>query len=303
MARFFDDIGQDSTDLLTKGFPNAGTVKVSAETKTNNGVSLVATGRRFLKSNAANVELGFEPKYDWSARNVELSAKVNTSSEYSGTVTLKDFLAKGTKFAGDIAVSEKGSTYKETVSYKNDNVATKASVSHALDDSSKPMVIEGSVAGTYEKRFFGGLNATFTSGTSAFGGGAKLGLDQSDFQAHLFAASTEKSLLLGAGWFQKASAALKVAARASTDVKGAVGHGATLASEYKFDDLTTLKSKVSLQTFTDESKPAEARVSLGLKQLLSANFTATLGADVNARQLLGSNSGGDHTFGLELKLA
>jgi len=66
--------------------------------------------------------------------------------------------------------------------------------------------------------------------------------------------------------------------------------------------LTSIKTKLGVQTHTDGSKPYEARLGLGLKQALAANFTATIGADLNVRQLFNVNAGPDHSFGLEAKL-
>jgi len=305
MAKFFEDIGLDSSDLINKGFPNVGTVKVTAETKTDNGVSLIATGRRYLKEKNPAVELGLEPKFDWAAKNIELSALLNTNNEYTGTFTLKDFGVKGIKFVSATSSGEKGLGIKETLSFKNDYVATKAALNQPIA-TDKPRIIEGSITGAYEKKFFGGGNVSFTSAVgdkaSLLLWGAKLGVDHADFQAHLFSNTTAKSLFVGAGWFQKATADLKVAASVQTDIKNIEGLGTTLGSEYKFDALTSLKSKLSVKTQSDSTKPIEARVGLGVKQALSPNFTATIGADINVRQLLGTNAGGDHTWGLEIKL-
>jgi hypothetical protein len=304
MAKFFDDIGLDGSDLLNKGFPSGSSVKVTAETKTDNGVSLIATGRRFVKDKNVAVELALEPKFDWAAKNVEFSATANTSNEYTGTFVLKDFATKGTKFTSVGTFNDKGASIKETAQFKNDNVATKASYVQPIDNE-KPLTIDGSIAGAFEKKYFGGANASFTPSkgdkAASLLWGSKLGFDHSDFQAHLFANSTAKNLFVGAGWFQKATPDLKVAAVASADVNKVAGPTATLGSEYRFDALTALKTKLNVQTHVD-NKPLEARLGVGLKQSLSANFTATIGADVNVRQLLGVNAGGDHTFGLEVKI-
>jgi len=304
MARFFDDIGLDSADLLTKGFPNGSSVKVTAETRTADGVSLVATGRRFVKDKAVGVELTLEPTFDWAAKNVELSASASTNNEYSTSIVLKDFAAKGTKFSSVALFTDRGASVKETAQFKNENVATKAAYIQPVDNE-KPMTVEGSVAGAYEKKYFGGAHASFTPSkgdkASTLLWASKLGFDHADFQAHAFANSSAKNLFVGAGWFQKPSADLKVAAAAAYDVNKVAGPSATLGSEYRFDVLTTLKSKLSVQTHVD-NKPLEARLGLSVKQLLGTNLTATVGADVNVRQLLGTNAGGDHTFGLDLKI-
>jgi hypothetical protein len=281
-----------------------GGFKVTAETKTADGVTLVATGRRFLKDKAVAVELGLEPKYEWSARNVEFSANVNTSAEYSGTVTLKDLGTKGTKIGGTATSNAKGDSYKAATSFKNDNAAVKASGTFTLGN--KPIVLEGSVVGAYEKRFFAGISGNFStaSGDKAaiLLGGAKVGIEQGDIQAHVSGNLTDKNLLIGVGWFQKISTALKLGANAVVDGKQVSGPAGTIGSEYKFDNSTSLKSKVGVQYHSDGSKPWEARIGLGLKQALSANLTSTIAADLNARQLLGTNAGADHSFGLEVKL-
>lgn len=280
-----------------------GGVKVSAETKTSDGVTLIATGRRFVKDKAVAVELGLEPKYDYTARNVEFTANVNTSAEYSATATLKDVGTKGTKIGLTATSNAKGVSYKASTSFKNDNVAVKLAGTLALD---RPIVLDGSIVGAYEKRFFAGLSGNFTAASgdkaAVLLGGAKVGIEQGDVQAHLSGTLTEKNLLLGVGWFQKVSNALKVGASILVDGKQVAGPAGTLGSEYKFDNLSSLKTKIGVQYPSDGTKPWEARLGVGLKQALSANVTATIAADVNVRQVLGTNAGPDHSFGLEVKL-
>jgi len=278
-------------------------VKVTAETKTADGVSLIANARRFVKDKAVAVEIGLEPKYEWAARNVELSANVNTSAEYSGTLTLKDLGTKGTKLAVTETSNEKGVSFKGSASLQNDNVAFKLAGTFNL--ANKPIVIDGSIVGAYEKRFFAGIGGNFTTAgekPAAVLGGAKVGVEQGDIQAHLSGNLTDKNLLISVGWFQKLSDALRLGANVIVDGKQVSGPAGTLGSEYKFDSSTSLKSKVGIQTHSDGSTPWEARVGLGLKQSLSANLTGTIAADVNVRQLLGTNAGADHSFGLEVKI-
>jgi len=305
MAKFYDDIGLDSSDLLSKGYPVAGVVKFTSETKTADGITLVATGRRFLKDKAPAVEIGLEPKFEWNARNVELSANVTTSAEYSATAALKDVGTKGTKISATASSGSKGVSYKAASSLKNNNVAVKTAATYTLGD--KPFVLEGSLVGAYEKKFFAGVNGIFAT---AIGDksvqilwGTKLGVEQGDLQSHIFANTTEKNLLVGVGWFQKISDALRIGANVTADARQVAGPAGTLGSEYKFDSLSSIKLKIGVQTHTDGSKPFEARFGVGLKQALSANFTSTLGADLNIRQALGKNAGPDHSFGLEVKLA
>lgn len=102
---------------------------------------MIVNGRRFIKDKAPAVEIGVEPKYDWAAKNLELSGLVNTSAEYQGTATLKDFGVNGSKWAMNVSSKSGALATKETLSFKNDNVAVKVSGAYAFGD--KPLVFDG----------------------------------------------------------------------------------------------------------------------------------------------------------------
>jgi len=53
---------------------------------------------------------------------------------------------------------------------------------------------------------------------------------------------------------------------------------------------------------TESSKQSELRAGLGVKQKINPHVSATIGADLNFRNLLGDPIGDPHSFGLEVKL-
>jgi len=307
MAKFFDDIGKDSNDLLSKDLPLSGAAKVTVETKNDSGVTLVATGRRYIKGKDSLVEATFEPTIDWSSQNVEIKGNFSSNSEYSKTVSVKDLGTKGTKLSLGAAQKVGNTTVTAGFSFKNENVAVKIADTYPINGD--PMVFDGSFVGAYEKKIFVGLTSTYTMSSgdkpSAFLYGGKLGFDQPEFQGHVHARNAVKDkkdqMLLGAGWFHKISDVLKIGAGATFDTKNVQGPSVNLVADYKFDSSSSLRSKIGLQSHPDSSKPADLRLGFGLKQLFSKNATAIFGADLNARILAGQNSGDDHTFGVEIK--
>jgi len=46
MAKYFDDVAKDQTDLIDKGFPIEGTFKVTTDTKASNGLSFTSSVTR-----------------------------------------------------------------------------------------------------------------------------------------------------------------------------------------------------------------------------------------------------------------
>jgi len=106
--------------------------------------------------------------------------------------------------------------------------------------------------------------------------------------------------LLGVTWFHKISSAVKYGLNFSLDQSQTLGPAANVGGEYKLDDSTTLKGKFGVRT--DDSSQTDFRLGLGTSLKISPNATATVGADINVRKLLGHNIGADPSFGLELKL-
>jgi len=308
MAKFFDDIGKDSADLLSKDFPASGTAQVSVETKNDSGVTLLVTGKRFIKGKDSLIEAQFEPTFDWAEKNLEIKGSLSTNGEYKDTVTLKDLGTKGTKLSAGFTHKPAGGIVTGGFSFKNDVVAVKLGGGYPIKKESGPNV-EGSLVAAYEKKIFAGLSSTYAlegeKDPSAFTYAAKVGFDQPEFQGHISARSAIKDkkdqLLLGAGWYHKLSDVLRLGAAATFDAKNVAGPSVQVAADYKFDALTSLKAKLGFQAYPDGAKPADLRLGFGLKQYFTKSATVTFGADLNGRTLAGQNSGDEHSFGVDLK--
>jgi len=305
MATLFDDFGKPAEDLLSKGFPAEGSFKVSTETKTDNGVSVTTTGRRFFKGGVENVEAVFEPKYTWAAQNVEFTGKFSTASEYEAGASIKDVGSKGSKIEFKGNQGAKGWTLKPIGEFKHENFAVKVGAAWPDDRLGKPIVAEGSLVATYEKSYAAGGKATYSTGYTAKGAAVdpvlgytvKAGYLQPLWQAIGSFTHGVGSQIFGGSYFQKVTDATTLAASFSVDrLHQNPAPAATVAGEYKYASDTTLKGKFTVTPTKD------FRLALALAQNWTTSTTVTIGADLNALTMLGTNKGDPHSFGFEIKL-
>jgi hypothetical protein len=304
MATFYDDLGKNADDLIIKGFPAEGSFKVSTETKTSNGVTLLTTGRRFFKGGNENVEALFEPKFNWAEQNVEVTGKLSTSSEYEGGVAVKDLGAKGTKLALTAIQNKAGVSAKPSIEFKNENVAVKTAVTVPDDFTGKPVNIEASATANYENVNVGSKVNVATAHTTgdketalSFFWNLKAGYLQPLWQAIGWFNNAPKSNVVGGSFYQEVTPAVKLGAQFAVDRLAAnPSPAASVSGEYKYAVDTVLKSKLGVNAAKD------LRVGLALQQNWTTSSTVTIGADLNALQLLGTNKGDAHSFGVEIKL-
>lgn len=71
------------------------------------------------------------------------------------------------------------------------------------------------------------------------------------------------------------------------DTQNVDGPQGSLAALYQFDKQTSLKTKLSLKAYPTD-KNADVRLAFGLSQKMSPSASATIAADLNARQVLTS---------------
>jgi len=305
MATFYDDLGKQADDLIGKGFPAEGSFKISTETKTENGVTLTTTGRRFFKAGAENVEALFEPKFLWAAQNVEFTGKFSTGSEYETGVNVKDLAGKGSKLAFTGTQNPKGWSLKPAVEFKNDLVAVKASVTWPDDRVAKAVNAEATAVAAYEKSVNVGGKVTYATGYTArgaavepvLGWAVKGGYLQTAWQAVASFTQGVGSQIVGGTYWHKVTDATTVSTTFSVDRLAAnAAPAAAVAGEYKYDGETKLKSKFAVTPAKD------FRLGLALEQTWTKASTVTIGADLNALTLLGTNKGDAHSFGVEIKL-
>jgi hypothetical protein len=167
MAKTYEDIGKDASEFITKGFPNAGTFKVIAETKSTNGVSVKSTGTRsfdFKDANTVEEKVSAEVEPKLKCDDIEVSGKLSTLGvygEYEAGVTFENLFTKGAKATLTAAQSEKdGNSLKGSAAFKNDDFAVKAGLKYPFK---QPTHVNWSGELTYRAsdKVYAGVSATF----------------------------------------------------------------------------------------------------------------------------------------------
>lgn len=318
MSKFYEDVGKDSKDLLDKGFPSNGSLKVSVETKTPNGISVNASALRTIKNNKDVVSATVEPKFDWKQHNFELNSKLSTANTFESELAFKDLGTPGSKIAfKGIHDGDNGLSTTANVSFKNENVALKLGGTYPFNHN-KPIRLtfntvfrhKNYLAGVdtaydtqFEKEDEGKVKevaaAATVNGTVAYlgeGYEAQVSVKNFPTKDKDFPRDNEISL----GWYQKISDYVKLAVNFTLQQSNKVGPSATVGGEYKVDD-TTLKGKFAVKNV--EKGDAEYKIGLGASQKITPHVQATIGADLNVLRLLGSSTGAEPSFGLEVKFS
>jgi hypothetical protein len=332
MAKTFEDIGKDATEFITKGYSSPGTFKVIAETKTPNGVTVKATGTRsFDFKDKDNIEekLSGEVESKYKFDDIEVSNKFSTVGEFEAGVTLENVATKGTKVNFTGAQSDKdGNSLKGSVAYKHDQFSGKAGVkfpfkvaSYANWNGELTYRHDNLYAGAeikFDKAIRGGPEvAEKDQPNDRTFWNIKGGYLSSDQQ---FVLAIENQLnkdkktsgqvpilnLLNINYLYTLTSALKFGFGASVERHNAKGTELHAATEYKADKDSIFKSKFSVVN-APVADDRDFRLALTLKQNVSDRVNVTVGADINARALLGTpgkstlGTTKPHSYGFELK--
>jgi len=315
MSKHFSDIGKDSKDLLTTDFPADGTLKVITQSKTPTGVTFKATLNRFFKKDKSGlreiVSAVIEPKYEWKDPNLEFTAKLATTNEFSAGFSAKDLVLQGSKVEVNGSHSDRDGDAAQLVgSYKSPGIAAKVSVGYPFGSvgpkkEKKPLKINGEVVIQYPTNVFLASSVAVdldTENTSLKGDGV-VGYSQDQWQVTARGSHDRKTdaTFWGLSFFHKVSDGAKWSLDFDADQAWVRGPIASVGGEYKLDDATTVKGKWAIK-LTEQSKQSEMRLGLAARQKVSPYFTLTLGTDLNVRSLLGDSIGEPHSFGAEIKL-
>jgi len=308
---------------LNKGFPAHGTFKISAETKTPNGIALTTTATRSVDEKGEKISATLEPKYEWKQQNIEFTGKLAAEGLYEAGLSVKDLGTAGTKVTITGIESDKdGIAAKLGLAYKSENLGVKAGVKYPFHVNSFANLNAEAVF-RYPENVFWGVDIRYDvpvrdpdtkselKKTTHFWN-AKASYVAELFQAtvHLENVSNRGKTaddhptlsLLHLSLLQHVNLSTKFAAGLSVEQKNLQGAGIALATEHKVDKDTVLKGKLAV-TWADAPNDREFRVALGAKQQVSEHAAITLGADINTRAILGSATGSTkpHSFGFEIK--
>jgi len=248
----------------------------------------------------------FEPKFEIKDKKVEFNAKLSTAKDFTGSINVKDIITEGTKLELSGTQNEKeGLTTKAVTSFKNKTFSTQLAVTYPIPEKKgkQPIKVIGELVLNYPENVYLATNVAVDVGDKPkTKGEGVVAYYTKDWQVTARAAheiQTEKSSW-GVSFFHKLSSLVKFTVDFDVDSSASDPRGpiAQVGGEYKYNSDTTLKSKVIVK---QDSEP-EYRLALSGKQKISNHFTATFGSDFNLRQLLGTNVGESHSFGLELNL-
>jgi len=329
MAKSYEDIAKESSEFITKGFPNSGVFKLSTESKTPNGVTIKASATRsfdFKDKDVVEEKLSaeIEPKIEFKEEGIEVNGKLTTGGEFEGGVSFVDIGTHGTKVSFSGIQSDKdGSAVKGSVAYKHPQVTVKVGAKVPLKQNTH---VNYNAEATFKhENFHVGADVRFDQAVR----GEAVEVHQlhdralynvrggylSDSQH--FVLSVENQLhrdkktilnLFAVNYLYFVSYLVRFGFAASVERNNLRGTEVAVGGEYKVDKDTTLRGKFTVvQAIKEEDR--EFRVGLAAKQNLSDRVNVTVGADINARALLGApnhhklNLGTTkpHSFGFEVK--
>jgi len=326
MAKAFEDIGKESVEFIAKGYPNSGTFKISTETKTPNGVALKATATRSFDSKGEKIGAEVEPKFDWKQHDVELNGKLATGGEFEGGITFNE-IVKGAKisFTGFQSDSN-GNAVKASATYKHEMATLKAGVKFPFKDNTH-VNWNGELTVRHEN-VYAGADIRFDQAVPAPSAAEgeqpkdrllcnfKAGYVTPDFQVLAYAedqVNKDKGTLaqfpilhiLSFNFLCAFSNAIKFGFGASVERNNIRGVELNAGGEYKVDKDTVVKGKFSVVQ-AQKADDREFRLGLAAKQNITDRVNVTVGADVNARAMLGTpgttlGNTKPHSYGFEIK--
>jgi len=296
-------------------------------------LTVTSTGSRSFetKDGATEEKLSgtVEPKFEWKEQNTEFTGKLSTLGEFEAGASIKDLVIKGSKLSFTGLQSDKdGAALKGSVAFKNDFISTKAGVKYPFKVKTH-VNWNGEVVFRYPENLYWGADLRYDSAVRGpaetaeadqpkdqFFWNAKAGVVLESNQFHIGfenLANKDKKTnkanpvlsTFNVGFFQAVNESIKVAFGFSAELKNVKGIEFNAGSEYKVDKDTSLKGKFGFVGAKDAAD-REFRLGLGVKQTVSEHAVVTVGADVNARSLLGGpnvnlGSTKPHSFGFEVK--
>jgi len=106
----------------------------------------------------------YEEKYEDKAHNLELSGKLTTNSEYTGTVLLKDLIGAGSKFELNINKTPDSLSASPLLIYKTDNLAFKGKMVYPISGKKSPIKLAGEMGFLFSS-LYGGIGTTISRDT------------------------------------------------------------------------------------------------------------------------------------------
>jgi hypothetical protein len=286
-----DDFSDLNPKLLGEDNNNVG-LKLVNVLKTPNGLKLKTTTTRDPNSNLVHT---IEPELKIAKYNLLLEGKVGTDKKFQKTISLVDYLQKGSKFFVR-GLTEKGKhTVEAGFEYKDERVALNGTVTKPLEGQIK--VVGAGVVKQNSYSVGGDVEYEVEKGVSRYS--AKTQIDKEDSTFCLF---LNDQLVPKSGDKPKREVGFSYFFKLRGDLNGALDFKVDdklednefrVGSVLKVDSNTTIKSRMLLKNKKD------FRLGLALKQKITPSTKVTLSTDLDAKSLFGSEEGGNkHRFNL-----
>jgi hypothetical protein len=288
-----------ANDLVTKNFLSLNSFGVVTETKAGD-VSFKSTISGDDKKPFAAV---VEPKYEWKEQNLAFDGKLSSANAFTAKGTYKNLFTDGFNVSvqGDRTVVLDKKEDSDPVLKVTNSVTGGAQFNNELVhftlDVKLPVQSEGKT--TLSSALHGkpvdnvdvGVKVDWEAGGSPKVEGKLIGgTDKLEGAVSFFYPTKTWGFNF---WhsccsnFQWAATVSLPPSTASKDPEPVIN----VAGNYKFDDSTTLKAKVSAKVDRTNAKDHVYRAGLSLQQKVASNTTVTVGADVNLNNALSLGSG------------
>jgi len=296
-----------ANDLVTRSFPSGGAFSLSTETRA--GDASVKTSVRC--SNKDHVSATISPAYDWRAQHLSFEGSFSTTNAFFVKGTVKDLGTKGlnlslrgdriTRLADDNQLAVL-SDYTAGIQYGNQHV-------HLLTEarlvSTSDVAVSAAIHGVPHDNVGVGLKVDYSTRPGAEGkqvttvtGEGKLVGRFDQIEGALTCTSKQ---VLGVHFWHELSKdfqwAATVAYPLAEDTKEVPV--VNVAANYKLDDFTTGKGRVTAYLNKGEVKPVY-RSAFSAQQKINLNTSVTVGADVNLNHVFGTKDGAPTACGFEL---
>jgi len=299
----YDKLGAKCNDLLSDQFPAENKFTVKLKNKFDGGFEIDTTLDRSM-DNKESVDVVVKPSYRCSSGflNLKIKSKFRSNQQNKVSAKITNFLTPGTSLrAGTKLEKDKekaeGRTHFGIARYKNEFVDVRGTVEYPTNGD--PLDLSVIAVAQFPPKVYWGINAIKPRLGNKYFRSGKIHFDCDSFAATVFF-DNEDTSQLGLGWHQRIDENTEVATRFNLPETWKQSPSLVAAMSKKVDEKNTVKTKLSVYDNKDKFK--EFRIGLSYSSQISNSFSCTVGADINARSLVGAKGGNPNSIGFEINL-
>jgi len=299
----YDKLGAKCNDLLSDQFPAENKFTVKLKNKFDGGFEIDTTLDRSL-DNKESVDVVVKPSYRANFVNsvsLYIKSKFSSNQQNKVSATISNFLTPGTSLSVGTKLEKdkekaEGRTHFGIAGFENEFVDVSGTVESTNGD---PLDLSVIAVAQFPPKVYWGINAIKPRLGNKYFRSGKIHFDCDSFAATVFF-DNEDTSQLGLGWHQTIDENTEVATRFNLPETWKQSPSLFAAMSKKVDQKNTVKTKLSV--FDNKDKFKEFRIGLSYSSQISNSFSCTVGADINARSLVGAKGGNPNSIGFEINL-